>query len=1250
MPARDRFSPAFGITRRCVLRKRAGGRASGAGAWGALSALALLVLASPAAAPPRPCPRNALCHCREDHFACNYVPFHRFPETDGGVWHVSVSEARLGSLGEAALDGRRLRTLVLVASRLHHIESGALASMVATLASLDLGYNEFTEVPIEALRELKVLNWLNLQNNYISDLEMNMDWGFLGDSLTSLSLSNNHLCVLSAGALSSLRHLVQLDLDGNRLHMIVADAFPASLVLLRVSDNLMTQLPCPALSLLPRLKHLHIRNNMLRSTLNRTCRGDHPKIDSLDLSHNELDDSFVLDFQHRLQLKQLILDLNEFTAVPPFVSESGRLERLSLSYNRLTHVSDAVVHALKRDLERLDLDHNELSTLPTSFKEMLRLKYLSLAYNRLEEVKELPPRLNSLSVAGNYLLTFPEALRHLAPATLGYLDVGYNQISVVSADMFGAWSEALVTLNLKGNRITQLSADAFPSTLPLRELVLSFNDLYYVERDAFANLTALQMLELSSTLFSGEFPVASHSHQLSWLSLDNNNVHYISSENLLGFPSLEYLNLDFNKIIEFPSETVATNRSYRLKELRLSYNYVNKINSEFLMELTELQTLDLSYNRVRNISENCFYNLHSLAYLNIAGNSLETVGERAFRHLPRLEALDMQENNLVEFSTEYFENVSSKDIDFSVNVSHNRVSSLIGGPDTHINVLDLSHNLLDTLSRAFFDSVGSKIRQIILSHNKLTHIDNAGFGMLPKLEVLSLHDNYISLIKKKAFAETPSLQILDLSHNKLGQLAVEQFHNMRRLRHLRLDSNELRSLPRDVFKNTVLEHLDLSDNQLTIFPSSALAQVGFTLRRLELARNRLEYLDAAMFHATAFLHELSLARNALTVLSDNTFAGLARLRRLDLSHNTIKANFKELFHNVPRLRRLALADTGLRAVPHLPLANLTELDLAGNHIASYREADVRRLGNVRALDLTRNRFTSLQPAMWAALPRLASLDVSHNPIVRVTRGSFEGLDRLVRLRMEHLRQLETVEPRAFRTLVSLRSLSLESPVGTRRMETSLADIAGSTPALESLSVHVMESALDAQLHGLRAKKLRALEVRGVALRRVSAHAFISLGRQRALALRVTGTSVAALPAGVVRPLAHVPHLALDLSDNRLVAFGPATLYPNLTGWNRLATKLLPGGLVVSGNPLRCGCAVSWVGAWLRRWTAEVGGWGGGARAAARRSTCRAGAVSLPLLALDADEAECHASALSSRAARRTPLRPFLWLVLLYSLS
>lgn len=995
-------------------------------------------------------------------------------------------------------------------------------------------------------------------SNYISDIDSRMDWGFLADSLSSLSLSNNHLYALSEGALTSLRQLAQLDLDGNRLHSLAEGALPPSLALLRLSDNLLQQVPCAALSRLPRLRHLHLRNNALRPEHNRTCRADHSRVDSLDLSYNELDDTFELELQQRLQLRQLVLDFNDFTSVPTFVVDNARLEKLSISYNRLSHVSDATLHALRHDLERLELDHNELLTVPSGVRELARLRHLSLAYNRLTEAPVLPPRLNTLSLAGNYLTQFPVGLRTLEPATLVYLDLSYNQIAAVTSDLFGSWSDSLATLNLKGNRIAQLATDAFPANLPVRELVLSFNELYHVEPGALSNLSSLQVLELSSALFSGEFPLTVQLESLSWLTLDNNNIHYVSSDDILNFPSLEYLNLDFNKIVEFPSEVSGLNRSCKLKELRLSYNYINRFNCDFLLELRELQSIDLSYNRVHNITEHSLGNLHNLVYLNLAGNELEYIGDRAFFHLPKLEVLDLQDNHLVEFSTECLQFVSSEEINLSVNVSYNRITSLVGGPPVLINILDLSHNLLESLSKAFFDSLGTSLRQIILSNNHLTHIDNLSFSALSRLEVLNLRDNNISAVKRRAFTEMSALQILDLSHNRLAQLSVEQFHNMRRLRHLRLNNNMFRALPRDCFKNTVLEHLDLSDNQFTIFPSTALAQVGFTLRRLELARNHLEYLDAAMFHAIAFLYELSLARNALTVLSDNTFAGLSRLRRLDLSHNAIKTNFKELFHNLPRLRHLALAGAGLKVVPHLPLANLTELDLSGNHISSYREGEVKRLANLRVLALARNRFTSLQPAMWVALPRLTSLDVSHNPIVRVSRSSFEGLHRLLRLRMDNLHHLEAIEPRAFRPLLSLRAVTLESPTITGRSEVTLADIAACTLGLESLEVHVREHALDAQLSGIRAPKLRVLEVRGAAVRRVAVHAFAALGRQRALALRLSGTGVSSLPAGLLRPLARVPHLALDLSDNRLVTLAPATLYPNMTGWSRLATKLLPG--------------------------------------------------------------------------------------------
>lgn len=1024
-----------------------------------------------------------------------------------------------------------------------------------------------------------------------------MDWGFLSDSLSSLSLSNNQLCSLGEGALSSLRQLAQLDLDGNRLHALAAGALPPALALLRLSDNLLQQLPCAALARLPRLRHLHLRNNMVRPSHNRTCRSQHSKIDSLDLSHNELDDLFELEFQQRLQLKQLVLDFNEFSSVPSFVLDSMHLEKLSIAHNKVGHLSAATVHALRRDLERLDLDHNELTSLPALVTELTRLRHLSVAYNRIQELVDLPPHLHLLSLAGNYLTSFPAGLRGLAPSTLAYLDLSYNQIFSLTLENFDAWSEALTTLNLKGNRLVHISSDAFPESLPLRELVLSFNELYHVDEFAFSNLTKLEVLELSSTLFTGDFPVVASNHLLSWLSLDNNNIHYISSENIQHFPSLEYLNLDFNKLIEYPSEMLGTNQSCKLKELRLSYNYLSRINYEFLSHLNELQSVDLSYNRVQNVSERSFVSLPSLVYLNLAGNAVESIADRAFSHLPKLEGLDLQDNHLVEFSTEYFENVSSEDTNMSVNISYNKISSLVGGKSpVPINTLDMSHNQLEHLPKAFLSCLGLSLRQIILSDNFLTHIDNLAFSSLSKLEILILNNNNISAVKRRAFGELSSLQILELSGNRLAQLSVEQFHNMRRLRHLRLAGNELRALSRDVFKNTVLEHLDLSDNQIAIFPSSALAQVGFTLRRLDLAHNRLEYLDAAMFHSISFLHELSLAHNGLTVLSDNTFSGLARLWFLDLSYNMIKTNFKELFHNLPRLRQLSLAGTGLKVVPHLLLVNLTVLDLSNNNIASYRESDVRRIANLRVLDLARNRFTSLQPAMWTALPRLSSLDVSHNPIVRVSRGAFEGLNHLLRLRMDHLRQLEAIEPRAFKPLVSLRSLWLESLPLTGRLDVSFADIAACTLGLESLEVYLRESVLDSQLSGMRAPKLRVMSVRGASLRHVSESAFSCLHRQRALTLRITGTGLRALPPGLLRPLARVPHLALDLSDNQLSSLAPTTLYPNLTGWNRLATKLLSGGC--------CSCIITCLEAKVCSRICRQGDWWCRATHSAVAARCR----------------------------------------------
>ncbi|XP_041978638.1 chaoptin-like [Aricia agestis] len=1214
----------------------------------ALAALACAPRAAPAS--PAACAATPLCRCSADQLACDAVPYYRFPEIGAGVSHVALWSARLSELPEAALDGRALRSLVLVAARLHRLHPAAFASMTTSLASLDLGHNELAEVPLEVLRRLRALNWLNLQNNHVVELDPAADWGGLADSLSWLSLSNNRLQALRAGALAALRRLATLELDGNRLQQLDAGALPPALDALHLADNLLRRLPCAGL-LLPRLRHLQLRNNALRpadADVDAGCPAPRARLESLDLSDNDLADDFRLDFRPP-QLKRLMLDLNDFTTVPAFVQEFGRLERLSMSHNNVRRVPAAALRALAGSLRRLELEHNELAALPAGVSGLARLRHLALSYNDLSDLGELPPELHALLLAGNALTSLPSGLRNLTRPTLAYLDLGYNRISRVSADSFGPWAGRLSTLILRGNRIAQLSVGAFPP-LPLRELILSFNDLYHVEAGVFANLTQLKVLELSTTSFGGDVPAGSTLEALTWLGLDNNNIHRVSTEDIQSFPSLEYLDLDFNKIIEFPSDGKPGNGSGKLKELRLSYNFISKIHSDFLRQLAGLQSADFSCNRLRDVNARAFAEMTELIYLNLAENEIAIVADGAFTDLPKLEALDMQKNGLVEFSLRFFNNVSNDEANLIVNVSYNRISSLSGAVAVPITILDLSFNSLQTVYRDFFESMRYSLRQVLLSHNRIVHVDGFAFGSMPHLIILNLQNNSISVVKRRAFAEMPSLQMLDLSHNEIPQLSIEQFHNLRTLRYLNLASNRLRALPRDALANTLLENLDLSNNRLTLFPRSTLAQVGWTLRRLELSRNRLEYLDAAALRAAAHLHELGLAGNALTALPDTTLAALPRLRRLDLAYNNIKANFRELFGGVPELRRLSLAGVGLRTVPQLVLPDLTELNLSGNHINSYGRADVKHLASLRALDVSANHFTSLRPAMWAALPHLLALDVSHNPIVRLPKGALEGLERLEHLRMIRLGRLEAVEPRAFGDLGSLRTLAVDSRGGEgQRMP--LAEIALASQFIEALVILFIEEVLESQLAGLRAPKLRSLEVRGAALRRVGARAFESLGRQRALVLRVTHTAVSELPAGLVLPLLRVPHLALDVSDNRLLSFGPDVLYPNRTGWSRLATKLIPGGLTLSNNPVRCGCAAAWAGGWLRRWASEVGGGARAAREAARRGTCLAAAGGArALVSLSADAAKCRARAPASPAPPPVLLArtaAILALVLLY---
>ncbi|XP_068631782.1 chaoptin-like [Battus philenor] len=1180
--------------------------------------------------PLEPCTRSPLCSCRTAHMSCIAVPLHRFPEWPRiELQHLDISMSNLEIIAESALDGLHLQTLVLVANRLHHIENHAFSSMANTLASLDLGYNDFTEVPYEGLKDLKVLNWLNLQNNNIASIGTDTRWYHLEETLTSLSLSNNQISELSEKSLTSLNHLLQLDLEGNFLRKIDSNSLPSSLTVLKLSNNFIKIIPCDLIHNVPRLQSLHIRHNMLNFEIDSLCINNKTKkIEKIDLSNNKINDDTEFFILKEFQIRQIILDLNELTVVPKSLLTNNRIEKLSISYNRLRSIFHDVFLSVKNTLEHFEVEHNNLSYLPRSLTQVVRLRHMSLAYNQFEESPSLPPRIQTLSLAGNFLTAIPSALQKLEPGSIRFLDLSYNRISILYTSDFQDWSTSLSSIILKGNRIAQIYNNVFPAQMPIKEINLSFNDLYYIHPECFSNLTgSLSILESSSTLFSGHFPFAIDEglEKLNWLSFDNNDFYILKLLDMAALPQLRYLNLDNNRIVDVIIEDTY-NLSLSITNLRLSYNFLSYIHNSTFNFMPDLRNLDLSNNRINNLTKYSFYDLSNLRYLSLANNVLDFVEENTFVNLPKLEIVELQNNNLTYFSLNSLRNVSNIHTTFTLNISRNQISIVEGKSDIPVSIFDGSYNRLKEVPNNFFSSMETSIRQIILSYNKITYIPNEVFGESPFLEILDLHRNKINNIKRKSFTRLLSLQILDFSYNAVSQLSVEQFCNLSRLKYLKMDHNNLRLLPRDVFKNTIIEHLDISYNEISLFPVTALSQIGFTLRFLDLSHNRIEYLDNNIFRNTQFLLSLNLRNNLLTVLSDNTFSSLGSLRRLDLSSNLIKANFKELFHNLPNLRHLNLANVSLKSVPYLPLANLTILNLTSNYIDSFKETDVKSLVSLRHLDVSRNHLTSLLPNMWFHLSNLNTLDISHNPIERITINSFKWLSNLSYLNIVGLNQLDVIYPDSFRPLISLRSLQLQTSPAI-----NLSNLTLSLPSLSKLVIYWTDEKMDRQLHGIDAKNIRYLEIKGTRLYNITDDAFQSFAENQEIFIKITETSITSLPNKFMKHLGLIPQLGLDLSYNKIENLNPAIFYPNFTSWSHVATKLLSGGLILTGNPLLCECELNWLGAWLRRWFQENEA-GSELRRAVRDAFCMdKNNRRVPLLQLRADEAECHASALSSDA-------------------
>ncbi len=213
----------------------------------------------------------------------------------------------------------------------------------------------------------------------------------------------------------------------------------------------------------------------------------------------------------------------------------------------------------------------------------------------------------------------------------------------------------------------------------------------------------------------------------------------------------------------------------------------------------------------------------------------------------------------------------------------------------------------------------------------------------------------------------------------------------------------LKHIPPEGFVNIRSVHINLQGNNFRDRISDrAFAEMGRTLRGMNLAWSNITTLPLKVFRGMLELRNLTLAENKIGHLSHFIFQDLRSLERLSLAGNHLRVLPATIFRFQTNLLSL---DVGYCLLSKLPthlfagLWNLRKLDLRGNHIHT----------------LTRGLFTDL----WS----MEALLLSHNPIKSLDSGSFRGLSNLESLELKES-SLESLGSGVFAETRRLTTLDL----------------------------------------------------------------------------------------------------------------------------------------------------------------------------------------------------------------------------------
>jgi len=261
--------------------------------------------------------------------------------------------------------------------------------------------------------------------------------------------------------------------------------------------------------------------------------------------------------------------------------------------------------------------------------------------------------------------------------------------------------------------------------------------------------------------------------------------------------------------------------------------------------------------------------------------------------------------------------------------------------------LDISNCSIEYVSKEAFQNVSS-LRRLFMSGNKIMTINHDTFYHIQGVQYLDLSfTNFLTYsyqlqlptlemalsliyglkIQQNVFKLLPELIYLDLSHSKMTRNSAVAFaHLGDKMKFLSLCYTAIPMVSSAIFKNTVLEGLDLSGNPYLSYNiiDDAFDSISDTLKYLYFERSNLKGLEWAK--SLRKVQVLSLAGNNINSLTPAMFQSLKSLEILDLSSNHVGNWYRSVFHNNSALKVLNLRSNTINMLSDEMLKDFEQLD------------------------------------------------------------------------------------------------------------------------------------------------------------------------------------------------------------------------------------------------------------------------------------------------------------------------------------